>query len=340
MSRKQSINPKAELNKRVNLFKELEEIEESTGNDIVYIDKNTEDNMPEKYHKTVDDGFMPGVSKKTVIRTTVKEEIKNRQIEDDMFEKYYKMPVDGFRHINHKKSEVLEQHKTFDEGYFKPMEPFDDGFRQSVSKKTMIRTMVKEEIKNAVCVTKSFDKEMLNDDMEKYYRVLVHHNKDSTWDYESYHKITTIKKWSDISKVFNTLNKVFGETNYTDYDIFIMKNEIYPMWEDIENRSGSICSIKIDSLDIGYSIFKTMLIYSANNTLMKFSLSEWDVVNGLSFTTKKIEGSGEDMCYVIIKIWFKKNYSNTSTLETYLNPDVLSMIKKYSVKVRPIKPEY
>jgi len=135
MSRKQSINPKAELNKRVNLFKELEEIEESTGNDIVYIDKNTEDNMPEKYHKTVDDGFMPGVSKKTVIRTTVKEEIKNRQIEDDMFEKYYKMPVDGFRHINHKKSEVLEQHKTFDEGYFKPMEPFDDGFRQSVSKK-------------------------------------------------------------------------------------------------------------------------------------------------------------------------------------------------------------
>ena len=39
-----------------------------------------------------------------------------------------------------------------------------------------------------------------------------------------------------------------------------MKNEISPMWVDVENRSGSICSIKVDSLKDGYDLLRNLLI--------------------------------------------------------------------------------
>ena len=39
-----------------------------------------------------------------------------------------------------------------------------------------------------------------------------------------------------------------------------MKNNISPLWEDIENRNGSICSIKIDSLKAGIELLKKLLI--------------------------------------------------------------------------------
>ena len=180
--------------------------------------------------------------------------------------------------------------------------------------------------------------------MPNYYRVLCHHNDDQNWDYISYHNMTTLTKWSDIPKLFNNLNKTTGETVYTDFDLFIMKNEISPMWEDVENRSGSICSIKVDSLTDGYELLRNLLIYAANNTLINFTVDTWDKINGLSFSPKKMDtttstNNANSYC-VIIKIWFKNNYGNNGSIEKYMNEDINKMIKRYSVKVKSIRPEY
>ena len=43
---------------------------------------------------------------------------------------------------------------------------------------------------------------------------------------------------------------------------------------------------------------------------------------------------------VIIKIWFKQNYGNNSSIDKYFNQDIQNLLKKYSVKVKSIKPEY
>ena len=181
---------------------------------------------------------------------------------------------------------------------------------------------------------------VLEETLSNYYRVLGHHNEDKSWDYISYYNITTLNKWLDVSSFLNTLNNVKGECSFIDFDIFIMKNEISPMWEDLENRNGSICSIKIYSLKDGYEILKKLLINICNNTLLNFSTDTWNTINGISFSPKKIDNSKDDNYCVIIKLWFKINFMILGSIEKYINPDINELIKKYSIKVKAIKPEY
>ena len=175
--------------------------------------------------------------------------------------------------------------------------------------------------------------------MNNYFRVLAHHNDDKSWDYNSYHNITILRNWKDLGTFYKTLNTVSGECSYSDFDIFVMKNEISPMWEDSENRNGSICSIKIDSLPDGYEIFKNLIIHMANNTLLKFNPSNWDTINGISFSSKRMDNVTETYC-IIIKIWFKMNILNFGSVEKLINEEINNSISKYSIKLRPIKPEY
>jgi hypothetical protein len=121
-----------------------------------------------------------------------------------------------------------------------------------------------------------------------------------------------------------------------------MKNEISPMWEDSENRNGSIFSIKIDSIDQAYDVLKILTYHMVNNTMLKFSPERWDIINGLSYVAKKMEHIGPNVYWVIIKIWFKINILNIGYGQTdkILSDDVNNLISGYTVKVRPIKPEY
>jgi hypothetical protein len=236
-------------------------------------------------------------------------------IEDEMFKQYYGRKV--YKNFDNKK--IINNND-------------DDGFKHVGKKKE------KQVIE---CTFKNIEPNLLDLSMGNYYKVLVHHNDDQNWDYISYHNICTLSKWEDIPQLFNTLDKAGGETKFTDFDIFIMKNDISPMWEDIENRNGSICSIKVDSLKDGYEILKQLLIYAANNTLMEFSPESWDKINGLSFSPKRMDNLNSDSSFcVIIKIWFKQNYGNNTNIDKYLNPNIQELLKKYSVKLKSIKPEY
>ena len=181
--------------------------------------------------------------------------------------------------------------------------------------------------------------------MNNYYRLLAHHNADSNWNFNSYHHVTTLKTWEDVSKLFNTLNLTNYKSNISNFDFFIMKNEISPLWEDEENRCGSICSVKIDTLKDGYNILKTIFINICNNTLMNISknnVPNWNIINGVSFSCKKIENvsSAIEQDYSMIKIWFKTNYTQFDNIDKYFNDDINALLKKYSIKVRAIKPEY
>lgn len=234
-------------------------------------------------------------------------------IEDEMFKQYYGRKV----------------YKNYDN---KKINNDEDGFKHVGRKK---------EKQVVECKFKNLEPEMLDMSIGNYFKVLGHHNDDQNWDYISYHNICTLTKWKDIPQLFNTLNKSGGECKFTDFDIFIMKNDISPMWEDLENRNGSICSIKVDSLKEGYKILKELLIYTANNTLMEFSPESWDKINGLSFSPKRMDNAGSDSSFcVIIKIWFKQNYGNNANIDKYLNPNIQELLKRYSVKVKAIKPEY
>ena len=210
--------------------------------------------------------------------------------------------------------------------------PTDDGFK-SIGKK--------KEKQVIECNFKKVEVNVLDLSLPNCFKVMVHHNDDNNWDFSSYHNICTISKWEDIPRFFNSLSSIEGVNKFTDFDTFIMKNNISPLWEDIENRNGSICSIKIDSLKAGIELLKKLLIYTANNTLMEFSPESWDKINGLSFSPKKMDNSGNDSSYcIILKIWFKQNYGNNAVIDNYFNPDIQAYLNKYSIKVKSIKPEY
>ncbi len=119
-----------------------------------------------------------------------------------------------------------------------------------------------------------------------------------------------------------------------------MKNEISPIWEDPENRNGSICSIKIDSIEEAYDILKILTYHMVNNTLLKFSPNMWNVINGISHGPKRLISSGMNSWCVIIKIWLKPNMTNHTQIEKIFNEEVSQQTSKYSVKAKAIKPEY
>ena len=183
--------------------------------------------------------------------------------------------------------------------------------------------------------------------MLNYYRVLAHHNEDKNWDLNSYMNICTLVNWGDVARLFNTLNISTERNKITDFDIFIMKNDISPLWEDEENRNGSICSFKIDSLIQGYEILKLIFYHVCNNTLMSFNHKYWNNINGVSFSPKKMDTlatkdntDDDDLHCVIIKIWYKNNYSLLGNIEKYFNPEIGNVLRKYSTKTKAIKPEY
>jgi hypothetical protein len=163
------------------------------------------------------------------------------------------------------------------------------------------------------------------------YDLLLHHINDTNWDYNSYQYITKISSWLDVVSIFNTLNRKDYNNSHNDFDIFIMRDNISPLWEDEQNRYGSFCSIKIDDLEEAYNIFRLIFIYVANNMLLK---SSNDVINGMSYSPKKTS-----LC-VIIKIWYKTTFIMNGGTERHFTQEILKELKKYSIKTRAIKPEY
>lgn len=203
---------------------------------------------------------------------------------------------------------------------------------------------VRGNVKN-IKYTESFEilpytSDMLNDKLYFNYKIFAHHINDKQWNYQNYFNILTFNIWKDIPGYFNSID----EDNLMNYNLFIMKNEISPMWEDNNNRFASRCQIKIDSIEGGKKLLYKLFIYMANNNLLKNSSESRDCVNGLIFNPKKMTNystSTKSSHYSIIEVWFKNNYeNNTSQLSKIFNKDIADEFSKYSIRIKPIKPEY
>jgi hypothetical protein len=304
------------VNKKINQFALLDSENDSSNEDNIKViedkkvSKPTQTNQPTQITKEI---------KKNQYNSTNKNvNLISNKIEDDMFKQYYGKKSytnnNKYRQNNYNKREDTE---------FKVVS------KRREQEKKIYECNFKEFEEN-------FDKIILPD----YFRVLAHHNDDKSWEYNNYHNITTLKTWGNVITFLNTLNTVSGECKFTDFDLFLMKNEISPMWEDQENRNGSICSVKIDSVEEGYNIFKELLIHMVNHTVLKFNPSTWSSINGLSFSTKRLENINYDAHCVIIKLWFKINIINYGPIDKLLNDEVSKLISRYSVKLKAIKPEY
>ena len=122
------------------------------------------------------------------------------------------------------------------------------------------------------------------------------------WDFSSYHNIQTIDNVEQAILLSDEIN--FDLIKKTM--IFIMKNDIKPMWEDPENKQGGGFSFKVHNKNIEY-VWKKLFFMLIGNTLSK----EYESINGISISPKK--------SFCIVKVWMKDC--------KHINPVILANIE-------------
>ena len=180
--------------------------------------------------------------------------------------------------------------------------------------------------------------------LNSYWTVWVHKSENTDWTLQSYQKRYVINSIGSFWRFFN---------NFQFYDcyknqLFIMRGEIAPIWEDVNNKFGGICSIKVDSTqrgfktDISTEIFISICMLIMNET---FLMNNEDI-NGISYAVKK-RG-------ILIKLWTKAYHKDNKFIEELPKPlfnkfnvelqkqlnGILGDNYKMSIQYKQIKPEY
>ena len=151
---------------------------------------------------------------------------------------------------------------------------------------------------------------------------------DIDWSINSYKKVFTFDTLEDCISLIENINKEIVQKCM----LFIMKNNIKPIWEDSNNCKGGSLSYKINTENV-YDVWKKLNYYLIGGSLID-DKDIIDNINGISISPKK------NFC--IIKFWIKdteilKNNEifeclNTNDDETIkidpLNIDILCDIEK------------
>jgi hypothetical protein len=157
---------------------------------------------------------------------------------------------------------------------------------------------------------------MLADNYTLWYHSLT----DKNWNIDSFKKMCTITNVSEFWRMINNFDKIGHRTR----NLFLMKGDIYPMWEHPDNRNGGICSFRIElhnSLEIYENLCSHMVLGSLSDIPSD--------INGISFCPK-----GHT---VFVKIWNRDRNNNLTKL---MNKSILDKYCSLSVLYTPNKPEF
>ncbi len=158
------------------------------------------------------------------------------------------------------------------------------------------------------------------------WKVFVHRTDTQDWTLPSYDSNFFI---IDSVSTFLQFFSNFQKFNFKLFNMFIMKQKsdseefIAPVWEDPMNRSGSTCSIRVDTQS-GIELMQQLCILIFNDALTQNP----KVINGVSYSVKTQ--------YAIIKIWL----STTDSIAKSLPDTILQRYGNLNVRCKPNEPEY
>ena len=136
--------------------------------------------------------------------------------------------------------------------------------------------------------------------------ILWHHDSNNNdWSIDSYKKIMIIESIEDYCIMLSKLKEKL--INYEMF--FLMKEDVFPTWEDPKNINGGCVSIKIQLKD-SYNMWKILL----NNMILEKLKGK---VNGISITPKRN--------FNIIKIWIEDKIENS---KNYIFPEECDLKNK------------
>lgn len=127
---------------------------------------------------------------------------------------------------------------------------------------------------------------------------------DKSWSNDSYKNIFEYENLYDLKLYFDNLDILQLQNSM----YFIMRNNIFPTWEDINNKNGCCASFKVLSNDI-FDTWKLLIQNILCENIHK-NIKKYDNINGISISPKKE--------FNIIKIWFKCKVKN---IKDFINID-------------------
>lgn len=137
------------------------------------------------------------------------------------------------------------------------------------------------------------DETFLNDLWTLYF----HDPNDDNWSLESYHRIADINSVERIVKYHSLLRDHIHCGMF-----FLMREHVFPCWDDENNKNGGCLSIKVLKQDM--KLFWEQMVFSllGETLLLKEYRHYWSLINGLSTSPKKH--------FCIIKIWLQNDTLN------------------------------
>jgi hypothetical protein len=128
-------------------------------------------------------------------------------------------------------------------------------------------------------------------DLKNEWKLWFHSINDNNWNKSSYKQLFSLKDLFDTNLMIN----IFKQNHYQNGMFFLMKNDVFPNWEDPSNRMGGCLSFKISSKNV-ISEWRDLFLKCNLECILK---DENDKINGLSISPKKE--------FNILKIWFSEN---------------------------------
>ena len=123
-----------------------------------------------------------------------------------------------------------------------------------------------------------------------------HKLNDNNWKNNSYKNIFEINNLYD----YKFLENIMTLQNLQNTMFFLMRKDIFPTWEDPDNRDGCCASFKVPLKDIRNIWIQLVIDIISEN--IHIDKNKYDTINGISIAPKKE--------FNIIKIWFKTDIKN------------------------------
>lgn len=129
--------------------------------------------------------------------------------------------------------------------------------------------------------------------LDDSYTLWLHNIFDNDWSINGYKKIYTFNTLEDGISLIENINSELVEKTM----LFLMKNNVKPIWEDEKNYKGGCFSYKINNIYV-YNVWKKLVYRLIGNTINEDE-NIIENITGLSISPKKT--------YCIIKIWISNN---------------------------------
>jgi len=136
--------------------------------------------------------------------------------------------------------------------------------------------------------------------LNNYWTLWIHLPHDTNWNIDSYKKICSFRYLEQAIALINQIQ----ENLVINCMLFIMREDIKPIWEDEKNKNGSCISYKINNRLV-YNIWRQMSIFMVAETLLD-NVEHQSAINGITVSPKK------NFC--IVKLWFNNNIDEKTSI--------------------------